>query len=168
MYIGVLNLKGPKCFKNDPRKWESCLQSVKCRQARNMRNSTSPSKCRNTNFSNETPERILMSRVQLLMPYLAMTTQKELCKVGLLGFFSFSFLTLTWLSHAAWKKAAECYLGASVECQLRIKDATSCSASPIPASPARVLCFLWKLNRVNAGSIWQDHCLNRDGHRHKQ
>lgn len=69
--------------------------TMKCRQAYNMHNSTSPSKCRNTNFSNETAERILMSTVQLLMLYLAMTTQKELCKVRLLGFvFFFPFLFL--------------------------------------------------------------------------
>lgn len=152
--MDILKLKEPKCFKNDPRKWESCSQSMKRRHACNMHNSTSPSKCRNTNFSNETAERILMSRVQLLMPYLAMATQKELCKVEHLGnfivVFSFSFLTLTWLFHAAWQKAAKCNFGASVECQLRIKDSTSCSVSPVPASPLRGLYVLWKLTRVNA------------------
>lgn len=150
-----LTWKIPSALKNYQRKWESCSQSMKCRQAHNMHNSTSPSKCRNTNFSNETAERILMSRVQLLMLYLAMTTQKKLCKVGLLRVFvvvfSFSFLTLTWLLYAAWRKAAERSSGASGECQLRIKAATSCSASPVPASPPRVLYFLWKLHRVNAG-----------------
>jgi len=44
-----------------------------------------------------------MSRVQLLVLHLAMTTQKELCKVGLHGFsvvvFSFSFLPLPQLFH---------------------------------------------------------------------
>lgn len=92
MYMGILNLKDPKCFKKYPIKWESCSQSTKCRQARNIHNSTSPSKCRNTNFSNETAERILMSRVQLLMLYLAMTTHKEHCKVGFLGLFFCFFL----------------------------------------------------------------------------
>lgn len=82
------------------------------------------------------------------MLYLPKTTQKELRKTGLLGGFvvavvlSFWVFMWTCLFHAAQEKAARSYFGASTERQLRVKDATSCTASSVPASPLSVLQLL--------------------------
>lgn len=107
--MGILNPKDPNFFKNYSRKWES--QSVKRRQACNMHNSTTPSKWKNTNFSNETAERILMRQVQLFMLYLGMTTQRSSARLGSLGvlcccfFLSFFYIDLAftcWLTEGHW------------------------------------------------------------------
>lgn len=70
------------------------------------------------------------------MLYLPKTTQKELCKTELLvGFvvavvLSFWFSMWTGFFHTAQQKAAKCYSGAPTEHELRVKDATSYTASP--------------------------------------